>query len=358
MNKFNSTTAEWWNNYLPFNEYELEILNKFAPHTRGDKLCLTNPNSEWWQTELYRIRHNIPCSKGLGTNLVLAETATFLIDQLFNKYLDDNTLLITSVVEHEAVDKNVERFNRQDKDHVRMHYYNGTKALNLSQVKEALRKKHYKKAFVYIIGTQITTGEITPTAFFIKLKEFLNSQNIESVMVLDDVHGMFLVPRDYSIFDHVIFTAHALIRRWDMGMCWSKEPIYMGCHALNWLTEYNSLLSFFLTRKDKLLMFSQVMEEEYAKYLSSPLFEYKSDSAPHIFSIKVNFPPRLAYSKDKWQEFADKEVRLETRDYEHDNIFYIRMRGSQFITFPELYPEAVRMVGELLDRVTSLNEDM
>jgi hypothetical protein len=41
--------------------------------------------------------------------------------------------------------------------------------------------------------------------------------------MIDDVHGMFLIPRDYSIFDYILYTAHSLIPNYEMGFLISKK---------------------------------------------------------------------------------------------------------------------------------------
>ena len=95
----------------------------------------------------------------------------------------------------------------------------------------------------------------------------------------------------------------------------------------------NTQLDMILKSQSKLFQFSNVMEETFIQYLSLPYIEYMSNSVPHIFSIRVNARPKLIYTPEEWKTLAGLEVRLETQNYEKDNIFYIRMRASQYITF-------------------------
>lgn len=345
MNKL----TEWWINYQRLEGVDLERINQFCPRVEKYE------DNERWSKAVADLESVIPLGNTLNNHqLYIEESATGFIDYLFDKYIDDNTLLITSVVEHDAVKAATKRLGRETSDHVIVHYFNGINVLNISQVKEALMKKKYTKAFVYIIGTQITTGEQTPQKFYEKLKDYLNSQGIESTFVIDDVHGLFLVPRDYSLFDYVISTAHALIRRWDMGLMWSKTDEEYGKKYYNWLETYTELVKQMLQLQVKLSHFSYVMKEEFVEYINKPYIELIPDSAPHIFSLKIYCPPRYLYTMDVWEEFAKYEVRLETQNFEEDDIFYIRMRGSQYITFPEMATEAVGLARKMLDKVVLL----
>ena len=347
-----NSLSKWWNTSSPFEDYE--EINQFCNHNK----CEQASDSDW-NALTEELKKCIPLGYTLNNHTLYVEkSATALIDKLFDKYIDDDTLLITSVVEHEAVDNNVIRYNRENtENHVKLHFVNGIKSISLEQVKRALFNHKYKRAFIYIIGTQITTGEITPQAFYEELRAYLVNKGIEPIMVIDDVHGMYMVPRDYSIFDYVICTSHAMIRRYDMGIMWSKTKEEFGVHNPYWLGTYITLLKKVLSKKDKLECFSQVMKEEFIKYLHKPYFEYISDSVPHIFSIRVDCPPRYIYTENTWKEFADKEVRLEIRNPKIDNIFYIRMRGSQYLTFPEMFEPAIQLVKGLLEKIMLFKEE-
>lgn len=348
MNKL----TEWWINYERLAGEELEAVNKKCPYDerREDK--------KTWACYEDMLRSMVPLGHTLKNHqLYVEKSATDFINYLFDKHVDEDTLLITSVVEHDAVKAAIKRIDREEKDHVILHYYNGIDSLNLSQVKEALMKKTYKKAFVYIIGTQITTGEITPQRFYEKLFTFLKSKGLEVTTVIDDVHGLFLVPRDYTMFDYVLSTAHALIRRWDMGLMWSKTEETFGEKYWNWLWIYIGALKLILNRQVKLSYFSQIMKEEFIEYINKPYIKLLPDSVPHIFSLQIDCPPRLAYSQTFYEKCKDKEVRLESGDYNKSENFYIRLRGSQYMTFPEMAEDAIKLVHQLLDRIKLFMED-
>lgn len=347
-----SKLVDWWLQYL-------EIKDLTLVNTPCDYNCtyLTHKPDSYESIAQYLRSEMLGSENSLDDfHLYLGKTATELIDTLFDAYVDKDTLVITSVVEHEAVEKNLDRLNlRGASNHISMHYVNGIRTLNLSQVKFALMQHKYKRVFAYIIGTQITTGEVTPQKFYDKLRKYCESQGLETIIVIDDVHGLYFVPRDYSNFDYIIGTAHALVRRFDMGMVWSKREGF-GCQNENWIRQYRDRLVPLLQRRDKLAQFSNVMKEEFIEYLGLPMIEYISDSVPHIFSIKVSVPPRYIYTQEEWKDLADVEVRLETKNYETDNIFYIRMRGAQYLTLPSILYPAIEKTRMILDRVVEYGD--
>lgn len=59
---------------------------------------------------------------------------------------------------------------------------------------------------------------------------------------------MFITPRDYRIFDYVLYTAHSLVTEYDMGILISKEHKF-GKLALNWGEEYLKRLDIVLNKK-------------------------------------------------------------------------------------------------------------
>lgn len=294
------------------------------------------------------LKKRIPCSN-FPHHLTVEKDATTLITKIFDLHVDEDTLIITSSVEHPSVQENVKRFPH----HVEInYYYKGVLNLNIDDVKKALMKRNYKKALIYIIGTQNTTGEVTPQKLYIKLLNYLKSRNIETTTVCDDVHGMYFVPRDYSIFDYIIGTAHALIRTYDMGILWSKTN-NIGIKAYNWISDYIKLLDVILSKKDKLFSFSNVMKEELYEYLTLPYFEYEADTVPYIFSIKVKCNPKI-YNEKMKEEYFKKEVEINID--EPADFFYLRMRAAQYITKPELLKDAICMVKQLFDKVI-INEE-
>lgn len=294
--------------------------------------------------------------------LRVAPNATEFINYIFLREIRDydNTLIITSNVEHEAVDKalNTHKQAHRQFQHLALDWNNEIQKSDLHRVYEACRviPKH---VFVYIIGTQISTGEIAPQLLFERLKCFFDKNNISYTMMIDDVHGMYMVPRDYRMFDFVLCTAHALLRKYDMGMLYIKHPTpyTVGWKSVEPLQEYYDQIHLFIQHKSQLDTFSMVMNEEFRQYSYLKTVEYKANSAPHIFSLQVNVPPRHIFTQKDWDKLSALEVRLEHKDIKTDNMFYIRMRGAQYMTFPELLPKAIEEVNKILRKIEEYEEE-
>lgn len=353
--------VDWWLRLGDITPEEHNLINKPCNYNH-----ISTNEIHSWKTLQEKVRINLPYAGGFsqdewdmnlfGYNLYLGKSATELIAKVFEKEVDDDTLIVTSVVEHPAVKNAIEKLNRTEKDHIILHYYNGIKELNISQVINACENKKYKKAFVMIIGTQITTGEVTPQKLFIKLKNYLESQGIKTVMAIDDCQGMYLVPRNYNIFDYVIYTAHTLVREHQMGMLWSKDECDFGNQYSGWLSQYLPKLKAMLKYQDKYNSFTTVMKDEFDEYLSKEYINEVTGGVPYIFSIRVECNPLLMYSKydvDKWLE--DYEVKLES---DGKDWFYIRLRAAQYITTPEKLMQAIPNIKALLEKVITYKENL
>lgn len=341
----------WWTNYQALSPTEYEEINKYCDHSQFSF------DQNEWSSLVTEIKNRIPLGHTLDKHtLKVAKNATTFINYLFDKYLDEDTLLITSSSEHKSVCDAIIRKGRDNcRKHVVLPFRDKERTLDLLPVKKALLEHEYKRVFVYVIGTQFLSGEITPQSLYFELKEYLLSLGIEPIMLVDDVHGIYLVPRDYGMFDYVIATAHALVRHYDMGMLWSKTEENVGEQNCMWVKGYLSILDYILQRRTKLAWFSEAMKEEFVSYLKCSLIEYRSDSIPNVFSIRVNCKPSLIFDEEIYKEYANYEVRLETNK---ENMFYITSRAQQFVTFPELLEPAVERIHKLLGKVLLLEDTL
>ena len=335
--------TKWWFDYKKLSPEDYKNINAVCPH----KEILNNPIK--YLDGTIKVRRTIPLGDTLvNHNLYVHEEARFLISKLFDKYASDDTLLVISECEHPCVNENTYKF----KNVLTTSYQEKVLQANIDDIRSALVQKKYKRALVYIIGTQNTSGEITPQKFYTSVRDFLISKGVEPIIVIDDVHGMHLVPRDYSIFDYVIGTAHALLRHWDMGMMWSKNEEDFGEQPYNWLYGYVDALSFIIDRFDKINFFSYVMREELSEYIKLPYVEHIPYSAPHIFTLWIDCPAKQLYDQKTEDEYFEKEVELSSGD--HDTCTYLRLRGAQYITFPEYFEEAVIMTKAILDKAVAI----
>lgn len=326
---------KWWFNLDPLTNEEQTILK----HHRSD-------NKEY-DENTYTKYTDILFSKLYYSNITtnthvldVSDCATDFIKALFDKYVDDETLVIYSRDEHESVKDCVVKC----KNTFELIYDFDIAKINIKKTIQEAKK--YKKVFVYFIGTNISNGRVTAQLFFNTLKQALVENNIQHIFVLDDVHGMFMVPRDYNIFDYIIGTAHALVKRYDMGMLIHRKDIEgFGEHISNWLIDYIKALDVILKRKTKIQLFQNVMQEYFAEQLAFMSYTLVAPTSPHIFAIKTT---QVSFTEPMYELLKKYYVRLEGKD---GNGGYIRLRLAQCITDAELVQEGLDILEKLLKAI-------
>ena len=277
--------------------------------------------------------------------LAFDESGTAFIDAIFKKEVDDDTLVISTSYEHSSVQKQLSVV----KNKLLLTSDCDIRGYNINPI--ITEAKKYKKVFVYIIGTQLSTGEITPQLFFEELKDNFVKHNIEHKIMIDDVHGMFIVPRDYRIYDYILYTAHSLVTEYDMGILVSKEYI-SGKRAYNWGKEYLEKLDIVLSKKRKMLQFKNTMIQYFNEYLShTDMFRLYQFTSDHIFAVETT---GINYTKENWEELDSYKIRVS----EHPMLKnWIRIRFQEFSRLtPEKAIEGLHCLCKLLDRAIMLNK--
>lgn len=276
-----------WNSLYPLTENEKSVLDFKLCHDFNiiDKINYVLPTEtsiEHWNSlvsEYFDRMPNCNCTIN-NAHLSFDISATTFINKLFDDYVDENTLVISTDAEH----PNVKIRLKECKNLVELSL-DDILSYNFNFIENIVKK--YKKVFVYIIGTRNSTGEITPQKFLIDLKNILLKNNVTFKFILDDVQGMFLIPRDYSIFDYVIGTAHAICDGFDMGILISKKQQY-GKKAYNWGNEYLKRLDIMLKRKEKMFVFKQFCIQHFNEYITDKNILISDIHAPYIFYLKTN----------------------------------------------------------------------
>lgn len=311
MKKLNDL-VNWYINYKGFTKEEEDLLLGLREDTPvlADDESFKKLEQEYFDRMPY-------CNISTENRFIrFGESGTSLINQVFEKEVDDETMVITTRYEHNAVVdclnkcKNVTKLVIEDLNQ-----------FNYKKIQDVC--KDYKKVFVYIIGTQLMTGEITPQLFFIGLKELLEKTNKEYKIMIDDVHGMFLTPRDYSIFDYVLYTAHSLVCDYNMGCLISKDGS-IGIKAYNWGVDYLKRLDIVLSRKDKLFMFKNILAQYFAELLADPRYCLLPGTTQHIFSIETT---GIYFTKSMTSNLFEYRIKIDPENYYHN---HIRIRFQEF----------------------------
>lgn len=215
--------------------------------------------------------------------LKVAPSGSDLIKDIFKKYVNSNTFIISTTFNYQTV---IDEINKLDKKY--LYNYSNVKTFNFNELKEQLDNTTYDNIFIYFSGINFATGQIIPQEFFIKLKEFLDNYQKSYKIMLDDVHGMFIIPRDYSIFDFILYTGHSYIDNFDMGILWSKEDNSIGYYNFNRALCYYSKIKIFLNNLNKIYYFSLLMTEYFSEELADiEHFSLISNTSPHIFGLQI-----------------------------------------------------------------------
>ena len=177
-----------------------------------------------------------------------------------------------------------------------------------------------------------------------EIRDFCNKNDIKCTMVIDNVQEMFLLPRDYSIFDYVVGTAHAIIRKFNMGILITvgNNKVF-GDKIYNWGMTYYDMLNEVLKRKEKLFMFRTVMNHYYGAFLHKDGFrtDDQQNCAPfffHVTDIEGKISP-------------DIRKKLKECEIEFDDNKVISFRSPNFLQRPDLLIKGVNILNSVLEEM-------
>lgn len=198
----------------------------------------------------------LPFSNINDYNFSFAPCATDLITELFNKYVDEDTLILTTKSEHPNVKKLLNKYKNVEYVYDKM---------SLQNFKI---DKKFKRVFVYMISTLCATGTIIYDFEMQSVIDKARSSGKEVITVIDAVQELFLLPRDYSQYDYIIGTSHVLIPDFDMGIVLSKDSSVGKRLAVSKV--FSELLSLLMKRKEFLYQFNMIMNIEFGELKNSP----------------------------------------------------------------------------------------
>ena len=336
---------EWWNNLNPLTKQEQEILNTCLCHNEKEKtpkevlfaqkygISNVSKESSKEDFEILSMEYfnRMPfCNCNVASkDLSFEISATTFINKLFETYVDDETLVISSDSEL-----------NNSKNVLLLNHYTDIRGYNIEKVINESKK--YKKTFVYIIGTRNDTGEITPQLFFEEMKKTFIENNIDHTIVLDDVQGMFLVPRDYSMFDYVIGTAHAICTGFDMGIMISNEYL-TGKKAYNWGSKYLESLDIILKRQSKMNIFRDVLIQYYSRELVDGKSLSQELVVPYIFHMKTK---QFNLSENLLNSLHHINLLISNPTVSITN--FIQLRSHWFIKDNTLLPKCINIIDNIL----------
>lgn len=287
---------------------------------------------------------------GKSHEISFFDRATDAINSLFQREVDDNTLVIVSNNEHE----NVVKAYKACKNIYVLDFDTEIIPCKLNKLYTECSKYH--KIFVYVIGTQVSNGIITPQLFFEKLKNWLEYNQKKYKIIIDDVHGMFIVPRDYRLFDYIIYTCHALITDFNMGILIARQPsTIVGYHFTNWGFAYLEAVRAVIEHHTKFYAFKYIMNQYFAEEIASGKLTLNANTAPHIFAPEIH---GLNIDKKTFDEAVTELKKYDMRfeagfdeEGQCNSRIYLRIREGQYFVYPEKLIPGLEMVKSILDTI-------
>lgn len=278
-------------------------------------------DSKEWINIQNKYKSLLPYGSLTAFHLEVADRVSFFIKKIFSEYVTNDTFVIHSSFEHPNVEKELAKV-----EHKKQLLYDQIISFNFEGFLTEYKASGCKEIFVYVPGASTCTGQIVPQYFYTSIKEACNKYDIPCMMVCDDVHGMFITSRNYSIFDFILYTCHSFISNFDMGMLWSKHNKKLGYTNIERAETYYNNLTLFLSKLDKIRIFPLLLAEYFAEELADPKYvELYTNTSCHIFALKTK---GLIFNQ-KYFDLCDKyNVRLgKTRSF----INFMRFRIQEFI---------------------------
>lgn len=261
-----------------------QYINTF--YTLEEKSGLIQDSSNinyFWNDIVSLYKKILPYSNLNNYTLRVAPNCSFFIKKLFTKYVNNKTFVISTTNEFITTKECLDSVQ-----HKYLLRYDEIKKLSIDKIINEIKKSCCDNVFIYMVGTLPATGQIVPQQFFIKLKKALLDLKLPNFMVLDDVHGMFIVPRDYSLFDYILYTGHSYIPDFDIGFAWTKEKDF-GSEDINKTLNYYNRLCLYLSKIQKIQEFSIFLSEYFSEELSdSNMLCLFTNTVPHFFALNLN----------------------------------------------------------------------
>lgn len=245
---------EWWLDYCKIDE-------------EPKKIEVQNVNSA--------IIDAIPSFNKEGFTLRTSECASDLIKQLFEHYVDDSTLVLTTNWEHPSVCECLVKCKNVLKIDI-------TKPANAQEIYQECQK--YKSVFCYMIGIANSFINETSQSTLCLVRHILNQLSKPSVFVLDDCQGFLIRARDWSMFDYIVTTAHAFMDI-DLGIVFCRSP-FRGLGNTEATEEYLCKVLQIKQRLNKIMLFNSCIQEFFADTDA----EFIRPCSPIHAVVKVRMP--------------------------------------------------------------------
>lgn len=272
---------EWWLDYCKYDQSVLDTSE--VKSVNLDKLKAD-------------IINEIPSINKDGFTLRTSECATNLIEQLFNHYVDESTLVLTTNWEHPSVCECINKCKNVRKIDI-------TKpAVNAIELYHECQK--YKSVFCYTIGIANNFLYETSQATLHIVRNVLNQLSKPSIFILDDCQGFLIRTRDWSMFDYVVTTSHAFMPM-DLGVVFCKSP-FSGFGNSDIQDSYLHKITQIKNRLPRIFLFNSCIQE----FFADTEIEFIRPCSPIHAVIKVRMPNVV----EKLQSIGIKQATFRITD--------------------------------------------
>lgn len=342
MNIFQNYFNTYFNSEDEYKQFmtELNFNDEYTYHNSKE--------SAWLETE-QNFKSLLPYGNLEDFHIEIHKDATSFINQIYEKYIDGNTFVVT-ILEHDSIKNNVKKIE----GNLLVLTYDMIKVFDIDTIIQKYKASGCNKMFLYVAG--IVESNITPQAYYNQLKDRLIKESIPHHFVLDDVQGMFIVPRDYSIFDKVVFTCHSLIPHYNSGILLSKINEHMGFTDSKPLNTFLILLKkLVLDKKDKIYTFKFFIEQYLADELRhTDLFYISENVSWNMFFLYVKKMEYLDKVFSKYEEDLNKSwINLYNKTFMIKSSFILQLPPEDIIKgfskFKELLQKIIK-IDKLLNK--------
>lgn len=254
------------------------------------KKCLTNTFDD---ADINNIEYTNICNKILSLldgklkdkyRIEIEDHCRILIKKLFETYVDKDTLVITSSHDHQTVTDLV-----GDNKHI----VNAFEAINepdkaVEKIITSFKKSKCLKIFFIMVATAPQIAITIPQEFFNKVKQSFINNKIPHIMILDDCQSIFIIDKNYEIFDGFLATSHVLsplLSR--LGLLFTKLPQKIGYRNKQTLNDFYSKLEVIKSTANKASKFNELLYNYFKPTLSKTGFDVFESESPHQFSIHL-----------------------------------------------------------------------
>lgn len=213
------------------------------------------------------------------------QNCTSLIQKLFKAYVNKDTFIVTSSHDHQATTNQLGN-NKRYIVNIFDTFNNRQKVFK--EIISAFKESNCKSLFCIMVSTAPQATITIEQEFFVELKTLLVRENIDHLMILDDCQSIFMIERNYEIFDGFLATGHVLSSMFpNLGILFTKLPKKIGYINKQVLNDVYPKLDIICKYKDKAKQFNGLINNYFSFVLENTDFSQYRNEAPHQFAISL-----------------------------------------------------------------------